>query len=84
MIADEMREKLAGLHATQLDIIDESENHRGHAGWREGGQTHFRIIARSDAFDGLSRVARHRLIHGLLGDLVTRIHALALDLDVPD
>ena len=80
MIADEMREKLNGLAPTQLEIVDESESHRGHGGWREGGETHFRIRMASPRFAGLSRVARHRLVHQTLGDIVPRIHALALDL----
>ncbi len=80
MIADEMREKLTGLAPSQLEIIDESESHRGHGGWREGGETHFRIRMASPRFAGLTRVARHRLVHQTLGDIVPRIHALALDL----
>ena len=80
MIADEMREKLTGLAPSQLEIIDESESHRGHGGWREGGETHFRIRMASPRFAGLSRVARHRLVHQTLGDIVPRIHALALEL----
>ena len=80
MIADEMREKLNGLAPTQLEIIDESESHRGHGGWREGGETHFRIRMASPRFAGLTRVARHRLVHQTLGDIVPRIHALALEL----
>ena len=80
MIADEMREKLTGLAPSELEIIDESESHRGHGGWREGGETHFRIRMTSPRFDGLNRVARHRLVHQTLGDIVPRIHALALEL----
>ena len=80
MIADEMREKLTELAPVQLEIIDESESHRGHGGWREGGETHFRIRMTSPRFDGLNRVARHRLVHQTLGDIVPRIHALALEL----
>ena len=80
MIADEMREKLTGLAPSQLEIIDESESHRGHGGWREGGETHFRIRMSSPRFEGLNRVARHRLVHQTLGDIVPRIHALALEL----
>ena len=80
MIADEMREKLTGLAPSQLEIIDESESHRGHGGWREGGETHFRLRMTSPRFDGLDRVARHRLVHQTLGDIVPRIHALALEL----
>ena len=80
MIADEMREKLTGLAPSQLEIIDESESHRGHGGWREGGETHFRIRMNSPRFTGMNRVARHRLVHQTLGDIVPRIHALALEL----
>ena len=80
MIADEMREKLAALTPSQLEVIDESEGHRGHGGWREGGETHFRIRMNSPRFTGMNRVARHRLVHQTLGDIVPRIHALALEL----
>ena len=80
MIADEMHEKLASLHPLQLEIIDESEGHRGHGGWREGGETHFRVRMASPDFAGLGHVARHRLVHATLGDIVPRIHALALEL----
>ena len=80
MIADDMRVRLDALAPTRLEIIDESENHRGHSGWREGGQTHFRIRMASPEFAGLSRIQRHRLIHHTLGDIVPRIHALALEL----
>ena len=83
MIADEMRERLAGLRPVDLLVIDESEDHRGHAGYRDGGQSHFRIRMTSAAFDGLSRVERHRLVHQTLGDIVPRIHALALELATP-
>ncbi len=80
LIADEMAERLATLTPTQLEIIDESESHRGHAGFREGGQSHFRIRMSSPAFVGQSRLQRHRLVHSTLGDIVPRIHALALEL----
>lgn len=80
MIADEMRLRLAKLNPTRIEIIDESESHRGHAGFREGGESHFRIRLASPAFAGLGRVQRHRLVHQTLGDIVPRIHALALEL----
>ena len=81
MIADEMRQRLQALDPDRLEVIDESESHRGHAGYREGGQSHFRIRMRAAAFSGLSRIERHRLVHATLGDIVPRIHALALELD---
>ncbi|MBD9525418.1 MULTISPECIES: BolA family transcriptional regulator [Paracoccus] len=80
MIADEMQERLRELQPSRLEIIDESEGHRGHGGWREGGETHFRIVIASPQFAGLGRVAQHRLVHRTLGDIVPRIHALALEL----
>lgn len=80
MIADEMRDRLASLDPTRIEVIDESEGHRGHAGYRDGGESHFRIRMASPAFAGLSRIERHRLVHRTLGDIVPRIHALALDL----
>lgn len=76
-----MRTRLAELKPSRMEVIDESELHRGHAGWREGGQTHFRIRLASPRFADLSRVARHRLVHETLGDIVPRIHALALELE---
>lgn len=66
----------------ELEVVDDSESHRGHAGFREGGESHFNVRIRADAFDGQSRIARHRAVHAALGkDLVGRIHALALDID---
>ena len=83
MIADEMRERLAGLDPVRLEVIDESEDHRGHAGYQDGGQSHFRVRMTSGAFAGLSRIQQHRLVHQTLGDVVPRIHALALELATP-
>lgn len=83
---DEIREKLEQALAPQeLVVVDDSESHRGHAGFQEGGESHFNVRIRSVAFEGKSRIARHRLVHAALGpDLMSRIHALALDLDVPE
>ena len=81
MIADEMRDRLAALRPSRLEVLDESEQHRGHGGWREGGETHFRIRMASPAFSGMGRVQRHRLVHATLGDIVPRIHALAMELE---
>ncbi len=62
-----------------LDVVDESEAHRGHAGFQEGGESHFRVSLESEAFAGLSRIAKHRAVHNALGkDLMGQIHALAL------
>ncbi len=80
MIVDEMRDRLASLTPTRIEVIDESEGHRGHGGWHEGGETHFRVRLTSARFAGLTRLQRHRLVHETLGDVVPRIHALALEL----
>lgn len=70
------------LSPRELEVVDDSESHRGHAGFQEGGESHFNVRIRSGAFEGLSRIARHRAVHNALGaDLMARIHALALDLD---
>ncbi|EKE73184.1 BolA protein [Celeribacter baekdonensis B30] len=83
-ISDEMRVRLQAAFAPKtLKIEDDSASHAGHAGNPGGaGETHFNVMIRSEAFAGQSRVARHRMVHKALGDLVPRIHALALDLDV--
>lgn len=84
-VAAEIRARLADAFApAELEVVDDSESHRGHAGFREGGQTHFNLRIRAEAFRGKSRIARHRAVHDALGrDLVARIHALALDIDAP-
>jgi BolA family transcriptional regulator, general stress-responsive regulator len=79
-VIDEIRESLeAKFTPRELEVVDESEAHRGHSGWREGGETHFHVTIRAGAFAGMSRLARHRAVHAALGpDLVGRIHALGL------
>lgn len=63
-----------------LQVLDESNKHRGHAGWREGGETHFRVRIAAHHFDGLSRVAQHRAVMETLdAELKDRVHALAID-----
>ena len=68
----------------QLEVIDESEQHRGHGGWREGGETHFRVRMVSADFAGLGRVARQRAVNKCLAEeLATTVHALAMELRAP-
>jgi BolA family transcriptional regulator, general stress-responsive regulator len=72
----------AAFAPRELEVVDDSESHRGHGGWREGGETHFNLRIRAEAFKGMSRVARHRAIHAAIGpELMARIHALAIDVD---
>lgn len=82
-VEDEIREKLEQEFAPRsLEVVDESEQHRGHAGYQEGGQSHFRIKIGAEKFADMSRLARHRAVHNALGaDLISRIHALALDIE---
>jgi BolA protein len=77
-----MRGKLQAAFApASLEVIDESEQHRGHGGWREGGETHFRVRMAAAAFDGLSRLDRQRAVNRVLAeDLAGGVHALALEL----
>ena len=79
---EEIRTALEASFAPQdLEVIDESESHRGHAGYQEGGESHFRVRIKADAFGPMSRIERHRAVHKALGaDLVGRIHALALEI----
>ena len=81
-IADEITRKLTeAFQPTALQVLDESEGHRGHAGWREGGETHFKVVIAATAFAPLSRIERHRAVHhALTPELVGRIHALSLDI----
>jgi BolA protein len=80
--AETIAEKLrAAFRPERLDVVDESDRHRGHAGWREGGRTHFRVTMRAAAFDGMSRIDRARAVHAALREEIEGgVHALALDL----
>ena len=63
-----------------LEVIDESHQHHGHGGWREGGNTHFRVRVTAAAFAGKSRVEIHRLINQTLeAELKGGVHALAIE-----
>ncbi|WP_085836161.1 BolA family protein [Aquimixticola soesokkakensis] len=75
---------IAAFAPLELEIVDDSASHAGHAGNPGGGrETHFNLRIVSAAFAGQSRVARHRAVHAALGDLVPQIHALSLDLAAP-
>ncbi len=67
-----------------LDVADESHLHEGHAGHRPGGETHFRVYIVSPAFEGKSRIERHRMINSTLAaELAGSVHALALKAQAP-
>ena len=83
--ADIITEKLTSAFSPQsLDVVDESHLHAGHAGSREGGQTHYRVYIVSHAFEGKSRVDRHRMINtALAAELAGGVHALAIHAAAP-
>jgi BolA protein len=85
-VAETIRAKLEGAFSPErLDVRDDSARHAGHAGAREGGETHFHVTIVSSKFEGLTRVDRHRRVHELLdAELKGRVHALALTLLTPD
>jgi BolA protein len=73
------------LQPTRLAVLDESHQHVGHGGWREGGETHFRIDIVSEAFSGKTRVERHRLVNEALKGAFDRgLHALAIQAKAPE
>lgn len=73
-----------GLAPSDLVVEDESHRHEGHSGWREGGQTHFSIEVVSSAFEGKSRVERHRMVNAMLAGAFERgLHALAIKARAP-
>lgn len=64
----------------ELDIVDESHLHHGHAGAAPGGETHYSVRIRATAFAGLSRLARHRAVNDALkAEFDTGLHALHID-----
>ncbi len=67
-----------------LDIVDESGLHAGHAGAAPAGETHYTLRMVAQAFEGLSRVERQRLVYQCLrGEFETGLHALSLNLKTP-
>jgi BolA protein len=84
-LAPEIRQRLQALEPTELEVLDESERHRGHAGYREGGNTHWHVTIVSPRFAGASVVARHRMVYQALGNLMNNpIHALAITARAPE
>ena len=62
-----------------MNLIDDSENHRGHGGYNPSGESHFTLHIESQAFEGKSRIERQRMIYAALGDLMReRVHALSI------
>jgi BolA family transcriptional regulator, general stress-responsive regulator len=64
----------------KLDVIDESDQHAGHGGWREGQTTHVRVRITSAVFAGKSRVTIHREVNAALAPAIAAgLHALAIE-----
>lgn len=84
-VADAIRDKLTReFRPDALAVTDESHLHAGHAGAREGGETHFRVEIVAEAFAGQSRIARHRRVHDVLAEeLKGGVHALAITARTP-
>jgi BolA protein len=84
-VADSIRQKLTeAFHPDVLEVVDESHLHKGHAGARPGGESHFRVKITARAFRGVGRVAAHRMIYqALAGEIVEGIHALAIEAGAP-
>jgi BolA family transcriptional regulator, general stress-responsive regulator len=78
-----IRMRLAALDPVELDIRDDSAQHAGHAGAKDGGHYAVRIV--SPRFAGLSTMQRHRLVYDAIGDLAQqRIHALSISAKTPN
>ncbi len=78
-----IKDRLATLQPAHLDVIDDSAQHAGHIGARDGGG-HYRIHIVSERFAGLPTMARHRLVYDALGSLMEgAIHALSITARTP-
>jgi BolA protein len=84
-VATEMLRRLnSALSPTRVELIDDSEQHRGHGGYNPAGESHFTLRIESPAFEGKNRVERQRLVYAALGDLMReRVHALSIRASAP-
>ena len=84
-VATEMLRRLnSALSPNHVELIDDSEQHRGHGGYNPSGESHFSLEIESEAFAGKSRVERQRMIYHALGELMMeRVHALQIRARAP-
>ena len=84
-IAKIITEKLKkAFQPEDFELIDDSEKHRGHGGWREGGESHFNLRMVAASFAGQGRVQRQRAVNKVLAiELAGPVHALAMELRAP-
>ena len=85
-VATEMLRRLdSALSPTRIELVDDSEKHRGHGGYNPAGESHFTLEIESEAFAGKSRVERQRMIYKALGELMReRVHALQIRARTPE
>ena len=84
-VADRIRATLTEAFApVALEVVDESERHKGHPGARPGGGTHFRIRITAEAFRGKGRLEAHRLVYAALSrEIAAGLHAVAIEATAP-
>ena len=84
-VAAEMLRRLSSaLDPARIELVDDSEQHRGHGGYNPAGESHFTLSIESSAFASKSRVERQRMIYAALGDLMKeRVHALSIRATAP-
>ena len=84
MAAEMLRRLNSALTPTRLDLVDDSEQHRGHGGYNPAGESHFSLRIESAAFAGKNRVQRQRMVYAALGELMeSRVHALSIRASAP-
>lgn len=84
-VATEMLRRLkSALSPARIELVDDSEKHRGHAGHNPSGESHFSLRIESAAFAGKSRVERQRMVYAAIGELMQeRVHALSIRATAP-
>ena len=84
-VATEVLRRLnSALSPSRIELVDDSEQHRGHGGYNPAGESHFSLRIESPAFVGKSRVERQRMVYSALGDLMDqRVHALSIRATAP-
>jgi BolA protein len=85
VIADTLRRKLeTAFSPTRLELVDDSDRHRGHAGHSGSGESHFTLRIEAEAFAGKPRVMRQRLVmKALAEELAGPVHALSIVATAP-
>jgi BolA protein len=79
-----LRRLNSSLGPSRIELIDDSEQHRGHGGYNPAGESHFTLLIESAAFAGKNRVERQRMVYAALGDLMReRVHALSIRASAP-